>query len=71
MKFVTLVLAAAAIMLSFLMATDQAFTGAATFNIDMCINQLIESGDLDVSKSTTSISLSHQEFMQLKEKCLS
>lgn len=70
MKFVTLVLAAAAIMLSFLMATDQAFTGAATFDIDTCVNQLIESGDLDVSKGTTSLSLNHKELMQLKQKCL-
>lgn len=70
MKMVTLVLTFAAIALTCLMATDQAFTGMATFDIDLCINQLIESGELDVSTETTSLSFNHKELMQLKEKCL-
>ena len=67
---VTLMLTFAAIALSFMMATDQAFTGAASFDIDLCINQLIESGELDVSKNATSFSFNHKELMQLKSKCL-
>lgn len=67
---VTLVLTFAAIALSFLMATDQAFTGMATFDIDECVSQLVETGQLDVSTDATSLSLDHKELMQLKQKCL-
>jgi len=70
MRMVTLVLTFAAVALSFLMATDQAFTGMATFNIETCIDHLIETGELDVSKDTTSVSFNHKELMQLREKCL-
>lgn len=70
MKMVTIMLTFAAVALTFLMATDQAFTGAAAFNLDTCIDQLIESGDLSIEEGQTQFTLNNKELMQLRNKCI-